>query len=179
MASESFGTEMYEMAMASQRLPMYSKDWVNFYFRPLLRMILYALMFFGLPLVGLRHFTVSEHLVVSAFGVFWIGTEVFQIRQQFKGLGFDFVKRTSTVDLKRQIILQLQKDYKWQLLRSDRQAFRFLWIKRWQRVTILVNDQGYYVNCVSVAYKPQTERSVDRNLVEVLEEIRKRDRVRP
>jgi hypothetical protein len=161
---ESYGIEMYEKAMSTKRVPLPLIDQATLWLNP---------TFFS----GLGIWMAWVHMYFLA--ALMVALAAYNTKTNLQALTFDFVKRSTALTTKEQIILQLQKDLNLTLLRRDRQYFRFhsrLSLLKWDSyITILIAPDGYYVNRLSGTFKT-ISFSGPEPVEEILDKIRELDK---
>ncbi len=151
---QSMNLDLYRSAMRRKKVPLSIAAYLQLWFYPAFG--------FGLPIYfgfhdGLDKLHNPGSVLVVA--LLW-GLATYNIYTIFRDTRFIFVASKKSLPEKHEVLMELQRKLRWSLDAESLQYFKFedrTTLLKWSNyITIVWNEDGYFINCLDERYKKVT-----------------------
>jgi hypothetical protein len=145
---ESTTFDLYEKSIRTKKVPLSAYDTFLLWANPSI--------FLLFPLWIFYRFGFEINFAVI---LLW-AAGTYNVYTNFRDTTFVFLASKTPIVSKEQVILNLQRKYDWNLLDKSQQYIRFedkvTWTKWPNYITLVWNEEGYFINCIDERFKTVT-----------------------
>ena len=146
---ETTSIDLYKKSVQSKRVPLSVGDSLFLWMNPIACIL-------AIPMYIFYKFGFSINMAII---LLW-SVGIYNVYTNIRDTKFKFLANNASLLTKEEVILQLQQKLGWRLENQSRQYFRFhepmTW-KKWSTyITIVWNEEGYFVNCLDSWFRTVT-----------------------
>ncbi|HNP23453.1 MAG TPA: hypothetical protein PKM63_17915 [Panacibacter sp.] len=168
--------QRYQQAIINDKVPLSIFDLVLFYTSSLFALVVGLIFFYRINFTDFKFDTTNQAIILNIFSIVFIAFGIYTAilnRQHFK---FKFIESSKSKEEKEKIILGIANKSNWTLIKKDTNNFKFTdtfsWSKWRYNITVIYDDNGFYVNALTTQWKPIDRGTGKKIALETVDKIK-------